>query len=136
MADLDYFKLVNDTYGHDAGDEALKHVAGIARESCRESDFVGRWGGDEFMFILPATPLEGGLAFAERFRTSLSHSIFVPRDGRDPWKLGLSAGVAEASAVMYPKPDSLFQLADAALYRAKESGRNRVLAAAMRAAAA
>ena len=136
MADLDYFKLVNDTYGHDAGDEALKHVAGIARESCRESDFVGRWGGDEFMFILPVTPLDGGIAFAERFRSSLSHSIFVPRDGRDPWKIGLSAGVAEASVALYPKPDSLFQLADAALYRAKESGRNRVLAAAIRAAAA
>jgi len=136
MADLDYFKLVNDTYGHDAGDEALKHVAGIARESCRESDFVGRWGGDEFMFILPVTPLDGGMAFAERFRSSLSDSIFVPRDGRDPWKIGLSAGVAEASVALYPKADSLFQLADAALYRAKESGRNRVLAAAIRAAAA
>jgi diguanylate cyclase (GGDEF)-like protein len=136
MADLDNFKDINDTHGHDAGDDALKHVAEVARESCRESDFVGRWGGDEFLFILPVTPMEGGLAFAERFRVSLSDSSFMPRGAASVWKMTLSAGVAEASSARYPEPSSLFQLADRALYNAKESGRNKVVPALVRKAAA
>ncbi|HXH21942.1 MAG TPA: sensor domain-containing diguanylate cyclase [Dehalococcoidia bacterium] len=136
MADLDHFKDINDTYGHAAGDDAIKHAAEVARESCRESDFVGRWGGDEFLFILPVTSMDGGLAFAERFRSSLSSSAFVPRGASAVWRITLSAGVAEASLACYPHPDSLFQLADQALYLAKESGRDRVMPARFHAAAA
>jgi diguanylate cyclase (GGDEF)-like protein len=136
MADLDHFKDINDTFGHDAGDEALKHVADVARDTCRESDFVGRWGGDEFLFILPVTPMDGGLAFAERFRVSLAGSAFTPRGAESIWKMTLSAGVAEASSARYPEPASLFQMADKALYDAKEGGRNKVIPALDRAAAA
>lgn len=136
MADLDYFKRINDTLGHDAGDDALKHVAGIARESCRESDFVGRWGGDEFLFILPVTPLDGGLVFAERFRTLIAEALYVPPGSTAAWHMRLSAGVAEAAPGTKLDPGDLFKLADTALYRAKEGGRDRVHSAGPHAAAA
>ncbi len=136
MADLDHFKLINDGFGHDVGDDALKHAADVARLSCREADFVGRWGGDEFIFILPMTPMDGGLAFAERLRVSLTRLPFAPRGGGPDWPMTLSAGVAEAREAGYTGPDELFKLADEALYSAKDRGRDRVARAEPRAAAA
>jgi diguanylate cyclase (GGDEF)-like protein len=136
MADMDHFKMINDTFGHDAGDEALRHVANVARQSCRDADFVGRWGGDEFLFILPVTGSDGGAAFAERFRTGLSRSRFAIRGSEQTWPMTVSAGVAYGGDGAAADPDSLFQLADSALYEAKESGRDRIVVARRRAAAA
>ena len=135
MADLDHFKRINDGFGHQAGDEALRHVAEVARASCREVDFVGRWGGDEFVFILPVTPMDRGLVFAERFRTLLKASAFAP-PGQPAWSMTVSAGVAEARVKDHCEPEALFRLADTALYAAKEGGRDRVVPAEYRAAAA
>lgn len=136
MADLDHFKRINDTFGHDVGDEALKHVASLARRTCGEWDFVGRWGGDEFVFILPVTPLERGMAFADRFRTLLSGSRFVPSGANSIWPITVSAGVAQAGEEAHSRPETLLKFADSAMYAAKESGRNRVMASGPRAAAA
>jgi diguanylate cyclase (GGDEF)-like protein len=136
MADLDYFKRVNDTLGHGCGDEALRHVASVARETCRQSDFVGRWGGDEFVFILPMTPMDGGVTFAERFQSLLVDSPYIPSGRDEPWLMTVSVGVAQTEAPAYATPEAMLEAADAALYQAKEGGRNRVVRAVVRAAAA
>lgn len=126
MADVDYFKRVNDGYGHRAGDEGLKFVADIARSSCRTSDVVGRWGGDEFVFILPQTPLSEAQVFAERFRTALAASSFIQPKMDEALQLTISMGVAEANQQASVESELLVEQADRALYRAKDLGRNRV----------
>jgi diguanylate cyclase (GGDEF)-like protein len=124
MADLDYFKAVNDGQGHEAGDDLLRHVASLARASCREEvDFVGRWGGDEFVFILPATDLENGLDVADKFCAQLAKSPYRAIDG--VWPVTASAGIAEAGAANCYDGPGLLRLADRALYQAKSGGRDR-----------
>ncbi|GAB2180898.1 hypothetical protein DLREEDagrD3_11210 [Denitratisoma sp. agr-D3] len=123
MLDIDYFKRVNDTYGHAAGDEVLCHLARLADHRLRSSDLFGRLGGEEFAVLLPGTDLAGAVNFAEQFRqyvydhpartdsgeitcsVSIGVSIFLPEDGSS---------------------EAIFARADHALYRAKEGGRNRV----------
>jgi two-component system, cell cycle response regulator len=126
MLDLDRFKEVNDTYGHQAGDRVLEELADILRESAREIDRLGRYGGEEFMAILPDSDPEAGLAFAERVREMVEKQRFEIH-AHEPLRMTISAGVA-----CYPhhggdSPRRLVHHADLALYSAKNSGRNRVV---------
>ncbi|MBS3755259.1 MAG: GGDEF domain-containing protein [Desulfobacterales bacterium] len=118
MLDVDHFKAVNDTHGHQAGDEVLRGIAGIMDRICRQSDFAGRWGGEEFVLLLPKTDTEGGGDLAERLRNTIAESPF-PGIGA----VTVSLGFAPAA-----EGDTLFPLVervDDALYRAKNAGRNR-----------
>jgi diguanylate cyclase (GGDEF)-like protein len=128
MADLDDLKGINDTYGHQAGDEMLRFVAGLARESCRQVDVVGRYSGDEFVFVLPATALQDAAAFAERFRRRLAESL-APNHAGDPLRLTVSLGVAQWENESMEEPASLIAQADRAMYEAKAAGRNRTMVA-------
>jgi diguanylate cyclase (GGDEF)-like protein len=128
--DLDYFKLVNDNYGHDIGDQVLQSVANAVRASIRTMDIFARYGGEEFILLLPETGLEAGLALAERLRCRIAATP-VPHQP-DPIQITLSAGISVLTPSGQPHPmapDTLGQLikhADQALYEAKKSGRNRV----------
>lgn len=125
MMDIDNFKPINDKFGHAAGDEALRCVAEVLLKSKRDYDFTGRWGGDEFLAILPGTSiLQAGLV-AERIRASID--AIRPANGDGTIELRSSMGVACASPAFHPVDlDELLQQADDALYRAKAEGRNRV----------
>ena len=119
MIDIDRFKMINDTYWHEIGDHVLIHTAHLMRELIRESDILGRWGGEEFLLILPHTSLEGALSIAEEIRSKIYHCTFE----HYPQRLTMSLGVS-----MYrigDTPNSILRRADNALYRAKNNGRNR-----------
>lgn len=128
MVDIDFFKRYNDLYGHGAGDACLKKVAALLAEcAARPSDLVARYGGEEFVMLLPETDTSGAQAIAERFRARVE-DLRLPHENSDvaPWvtvSVGLAAGVAPESL---DSPLSLLKVADKLLYRAKESGRNRV----------
>ncbi|WP_211767632.1 GGDEF domain-containing protein [Kutzneria sp. CA-103260] len=125
MVDLDHFKRVNDTHGHLAGDEVLKAVAATVRRSVRDYDSVGRFGGEEFVVLLPGLTSADVLAIAERIRRAVA-DLRVPLSGTVLSTLSASIGVAT-----YPSSaagiDELVHAADTALYRAKRGGRNRVV---------
>ncbi len=123
MADIDHFKPVNDTYGHPAGDRVLTEIAGILSDTLRMPDKVGRYGGEEFLVILPHTTLVGGRKIAERLRAAVNRWRFET-DGKK-LKLTISLGVTQAR-----KGEDLEQLlarVDQALYAAKNGGRNLVV---------
>ncbi|MDP3540823.1 MAG: GGDEF domain-containing protein [Azonexus sp.] len=126
MADLDFFKKVNDTYGHAAGDTVLRAFAGLALETLRQSDLICRYGGEEFAFVFPESTLDEAARLAERFRASCAEHDIRLADGQLV-RVTLSMGLADASDC--PLETALNQ-ADAALYDAKQQGRNRVVAAA------
>jgi diguanylate cyclase (GGDEF)-like protein len=126
MIDVDRFKPINDTHGHDIGDRVIAHVANICRDGKRVSDIVGRFGGDEFVMLLPETPLENAVLVAERLRRRIADSPLLDRDVRVA--LTASIGVAEASGTA-DSVAALMQSADEALYRAKNAGRDRVCVA-------
>lgn len=122
LFDLDHFKRVNDTYGHEAGDQVLIETARVVRGRLRLSDVLGRWGGEEFLIVAPQTNCVRAREVAERLRQALAH---YPREGVG--QITASFGVAE-----YRSPESLeawLKRADAALYAAKQDGRNRVVTA-------
>ena len=123
--DIDHFKQVNDTFGHEAGNAVLRQIAQTATVSARREDFIGRLGGDEFLFVLPDTDGSGALIAAERVRTKLNALELLAPDGHRIEFLGYSMGVAS-----YPTdaqaPVDLIRAADHAMYRAKKSGGNRV----------
>ncbi len=121
MLDIDHFKAINDTYGHAAGDEALRQVASVATAHLRAVDILARLGGEEFALLLPGTSEHGAMIVAERLRTALA-------EGPVHHEFGITAsfGVAEVSGDDTGIDDAL-RRADAALYAAKHSGRNRVL---------
>jgi diguanylate cyclase (GGDEF)-like protein len=126
MMDIDNFKPINDKFGHATGDEALRRVAEVLQKSKRDYDFTGRWGGDEFLAILPGTSiLQAGLV-AERIRAAVG-LIRPASNGEEAVELRTSLGVACASPAFHPiELDELLHQADGALYRAKAEGRNRV----------
>jgi two-component system cell cycle response regulator len=124
MADIDYFKKINDTYGHLAGDAVLRSIAGKMHSLMRSYDFIGRYGGEEFLVILPECCLECAVGFAERLRLCVGTDSVDTSEGMIP--VTISFGVAANSKDRKKDADSLVKAADAALYRAKEKGRNRV----------
>jgi len=125
LCDLDHFKQINDVYGHDKGDEALAAAAAMLRSGLRESDIAGRYGGEEFLLLLPDTPPDGALVVAEKLRDELAR-ITIPGVAHE---VSASFGVA-----CYPldaaDPDALVRVADRALYAAKARGRNCVVGSA------
>jgi two-component system, cell cycle response regulator len=120
MADLDHFKRVNDTYGHQAGDKLLATFGGLLRRYTRATDVVARFGGEEFVVLMPNTNLEDALVTAERIREALASSRIEPL----PAPITVSIGVAELEGG--EQGDALLRRVDTALFEAKQSGRNRV----------
>jgi two-component system, cell cycle response regulator len=127
MLDLDRFKQVNDTYGHPTGDVILFETARILRETAREIDMIGRYGGEEFIAILPGTSEQEAARFADRVRERIESHVF--RDDATEVRMTMSAGVASHPEFPVDNPDLLLKRADEALYAAKEGGRNRVVRA-------
>ena len=129
MADLDHFKRVNDVYGHHAGDAALLEFSRVARSSIRRSDWVARSGGEEFIIVLPETPLENALLTAEKIRVACEATPI--QAGPAAIRLTASFGVAAMNPAADPARAvaELLRQADTALYRSKHAGRNRVSAA-------
>lgn len=123
LIDIDHFKSVNDTLGHQAGDECLVRLATLLKINTRESDVVCRWGGDEFLVLLPTLPREAALERAETYRKAFERLPMPP--GSEAHRATLSIGVAGYPADAN-SADALIAAADAALYRAKQRGRNRV----------
>lgn len=122
LFDIDHFKRVNDTYGHPAGDLVLCEFANRLTASLRSGDVVGRWGGEEFLALLPRTDLEGALTVADRIRESTAEAPIVAA-GHDIW-VTVSGGCAVGST---ERTAELIQLADTRLYQAKTAGRNRIV---------
>ena len=120
ILDVDHFKSVNDSYGHDAGDAVLRGVANIIAGGTRQTDFAARIGGEEFAILLPETPLFEALQFGEKLRSSIGA---LPVNGHS---VTVSIGVANVPHSRIPSKGELFRAADQALYRAKMNGRNRV----------
>lgn len=126
MADLDHFKQVNDAGGHLDGDFVLRETAKVLSSSCRTLDIAGRYGGEEFILVLPDTTLAEARVAAERLRAEVARHPFVHEERR--YAVTMSLGVAELSE--FDTADDLIKRADEALYAAKRSGRNRVCVAA------
>jgi len=124
IIDLDFFKKVNDTYGHATGDVVLKHVSKIFQESSRASDVAARYGGEEFAVMMPETTLEDALSFAEKIRARIE-SEPVPTDKGDV-PVTVSIGVSTVPHPRIQHPKQLIEDADKSLYRAKKNGRNQV----------
>ena len=124
MLDIDHFKAVNDTYGHLVGDRLLKSICAIARSSLREGDVLLRYGGEEFLAVLPAASAEDLRLVGERLRRAVEDSALS--DGAKTVRVTLSVGGAAYPNQNVESEEVLIRLADEALYRAKESGRNRV----------
>jgi diguanylate cyclase (GGDEF)-like protein len=127
MLDLDKFKQVNDTYGHPTGDVILYETAQILEETAREIDRVGRYGGEEFIAILPNSDEDAATQFAERVRHAVEAHVF--RDEDTEVRMTMSCGLAAFPDEAVDEPEELLKRADEALYAAKEGGRNRVVAA-------
>ncbi len=124
LIDADHFKQVNDTHGHGAGDATLQAIANASLHTVRETDLVGRFGGEEFIVLLPHTDVAAAVTVAERIRRAM-HTVAMQSEGAVP--VTLSLGVAEVGprAATF---DALLKAADTALYAAKEAGRDRVAA--------
>jgi diguanylate cyclase (GGDEF)-like protein len=127
MLDIDYFKKINDTYGHHSGDLVLTAMGKKTLEMKRSSDIVARYGGEEFVIVLPQTDLGGAVAFAERLRKAIE-SLEIPADDRT-LNITASIGVATYDPETKLSANEIINAADKALYEAKNSGRNRVAAA-------
>jgi len=137
LLDLDHFKQVNDTYGHAAGDRVLSTMASVLRESVRDADMAGRWGGEEFLVLLPHTDLDGALLAAENWLKRMNATPLDIGDGQ-AIHVSFSAGVAmldteqntqnQRMQNIDQQVESLLHLADKRMYMAKDGGRNRVVA--------
>lgn len=125
LADIDHFKSVNDTWGHECGDHVLREAAAVLRESVREVDTVARWGGEEFVLLFPDTDLEGGRVAAEKVRAAVAMHAFDWQGARVPVTLTLGLGEVRRGGSL----DDASRAADEALYAGKRAGRNRVVVA-------
>lgn len=117
---IDHFKHVNDTYGHDVGDMVLRASVDIVKDNLKPSHVFGRWGGEEFLYVLPETDMDKALEFAESLRSQIEQSYFTTVQ-----HITMSFGVTQYKAG--DTIDSFVKRADEGLYKAKESGRNRVV---------
>lgn len=122
--DVDHFKSINDRFGHAIGDQALKFVAGLLTQQVRVYDLVGRWGGEEFLIVLPDTTLVEAGTVAERIRQAIAAASLLLNNGT-PVTVTASLGVTHLTDPAQTLPDVVGH-ADEALYRAKHEGRNRV----------
>ncbi len=127
MIDLDHFKQVNDRFGHAAGDKVLERTAAIMQGELRGEDLIGRYGGEEFLVVLPATDREGAVEVGERIRRAVEGAGFG--SSLEGVKITISVGVADITSCNPQTAENLLRLADAALYRAKDEGRNRTVRA-------
>jgi diguanylate cyclase (GGDEF)-like protein len=125
LCDIDRFKRVNDQYGHDGGDVVLKHVSDLFKASIREQDGVARWGGEEFLFVLPDAEESNAVVLAEKVRETLATSLVELQQE----KVVITASFGVAQIDFEQGLDKALTLADKALYKAKEKGRNKVLSA-------
>ena len=121
IADIDLFKLINDSLGHDVGDLVLRKTAHLIKHNFRATDYAERYGGEEFLIILSNTPKENCIAALERVRKKIENSNMV----HEELKTTISIGVTEAKP--NDIPDSIFKRADNALYKAKHTGRNKII---------
>lgn len=126
LFDLDFFKRVNDRYGHPVGDELLKHIGGILQQSARRSDVAARIGGEEFVFFLPNTSVTSAVVIAERIRKTIGQSTLVTEKGYRI-TVTISAGVASINNYNDTSPKMLYAATDKALYLAKNHGKNQVV---------
>ena len=126
MADIDHFKRVNDRFGHQAGDQVLTAFAQVLARGLRPGDQIGRYGGEEFLIVLPRTGAEDARAVAERFRATVEAMRVDLSDGSEPLAITVSIGVATLGPDNLIGPADLIGQADDALYLAKNAGRNRV----------
>jgi diguanylate cyclase (GGDEF)-like protein len=124
MFDIDFFKKVNDNHGHLAGDEVIKHTATTAKSSLRQSDSIGRYGGEEFGIILPETDAEGARTICERIRESIEQSVV--QTSVAPISYTVSIGISQLNNNA-ENHMTWMQQADEALYAAKKGGRNQVV---------
>ncbi|MCC2636806.1 MAG: hypothetical protein K0Q68_525 [Moraxellaceae bacterium] len=129
ILDLDHFKKINDSWGHPTGDRVLQQAAQVLRQCIRQTDVVGRYGGEEFMIVLPDTTLEGAAVLIERCRAQLAAAI-ITADSGETFTISASFGLVGNEQNMVLASEALIKLADDALYRAKAGGRNRVEIAA------
>jgi diguanylate cyclase (GGDEF)-like protein len=121
MLDLDHFKTLNDTYGHQFGDKVLHRIAGVITDQCRANDHFGRYGGEEFLIVLPETKIDGATAFSERARLAIAETSL----DRNEERVTVSIGVAEWRD-RDGTVSNLIAQADRALLEAKAAGRNRI----------
>jgi|LNFM01.1.fsa_nt_gb diguanylate cyclase (GGDEF)-like protein len=122
VGDIDHFKIINDRHGHQCGDAVIVAVSAVIRDAVRASDFVARWGGEEFLIFLPETSLQEALATAERIQQQLAQSPVSYRNVVLEARMTLGVATAESSQSI----DELLRRADEALYRGKRAGRNRI----------
>jgi diguanylate cyclase (GGDEF)-like protein len=127
MADIDHFKAINDTYGHQTGDFILQELAALGLASVRKSDLLARYGGEEFALILPDTDLAQAQILAGRLWQKVQEYRFIQHEEAIP--IAISLGVASTGTLDVTRKEELIRAADAALYRAKEAGRNRYVVA-------
>ncbi|MFN7967163.1 MAG: GGDEF domain-containing protein [Acidobacteriota bacterium] len=128
LIDLDYFKSLNDTYGHPLGDRALLLLSQVLVDTVRRSDIVARPGGDEFAVVLPEIGAAGAARIASRIRRRLVETPLTCGRGIEPIQLSISCGIADLDNAR-GEAEAMIHLADKALYEAKRSGRNQVLRA-------
>ena len=125
LLDVDHFKHVNDSYGHQKGDEILVTFASVLKKFCRANDIAARYGGEEFLMILPQSNAQGAFKIAERVREEIMKMSFVGNDSK--FSVTTSCGVAELNRGYMKNTDQLINVADNAMYEAKNSGRNKTI---------
>lgn len=125
IMDIDHFKVINDSYGHAAGDKALQHLTKLCSSSLRTMDVICRWGGEEFVIMLPETGMKGAVVIAERLRSSIEETDFINNNNKIDFtvSVGVSAFKQGDDDI-----DGVLSRADSSLYMAKENGRNKVVA--------
>ena len=127
MADCDDLKRFNDTYGHPVGDEVLRIVGEILRETSRETDVLARYGGDEFVILLPQTNAQNAINMGERIRIRIENNVFDINDNR--FNSSITLGIATIPQRGIDSPQNFLESADSALYQAKRAGKNRIVVA-------
>ncbi len=124
MLDIDFFKKINDTYGHQVGDRVLEELGVILKDTIREGDYAARYGGEEFAVILPNTSLSDAAMVAERVRKTVEETQISKKI--EIGEITISAGVASFDKSTMKKASDLVEKADTGVYKAKHSGRNKV----------
>jgi len=122
LIDIDHFKRINDSYGHNVGDEVLSQIAGLMRSCVRGQDFLGRWGGEEFLLVLPYTDLKGGKILAEKIRGIIDDYEIKTAAGSLHCTISLGGALHDPDKGLVP----CLEEADKALYKSKNTGRNKV----------